>query len=234
MGNVELIHSLQKAAEARSTAAAGAFDQFLKRHFAPGVARRAREGVNASMEEIEGDPIRDTAARARYCDLVVLARAGDKGDFSTDAIANILVGCGRPVLLVPEKALSDVGATIAIAWKQTPEAARAVTAAMPLLQRAKKVVVLSAAETKADSEQNGTSAELLATQLRHHGIAAAAQNVPIAPHGSAEALLQAAHDTKADLLVMGAYGHSRVRELVFGGFTRHVLKECSLPVLMLH
>jgi hypothetical protein len=64
--------------------------------------------------------------------------------------------------------------------------------------------------------------------------AAEAQNVPVNPRGSVAALLQAAHDAKADLLVMGAYGHSSVRELVFGGFTRHVLKACDLPVLMLH
>ena len=61
MGNVELIHSLQKAADTRSAAAASSFEKFLKLHFAPGAARRAREGVNASMEEIEGDPVRDTA-----------------------------------------------------------------------------------------------------------------------------------------------------------------------------
>jgi hypothetical protein len=109
MGGRELIHSLQKTAEERSKAAAGAFDAFLKRHFEPGAARRAREGLNAVMEEIEGDPIADTAARARYHDLVVLARAGENDDFSTDAIANILVGCGRPILLVPTKALADIG-----------------------------------------------------------------------------------------------------------------------------
>jgi nucleotide-binding universal stress UspA family protein len=234
MGNVELIHLLQKAGEARSAAAAATFDQFLKRHFAPGVARSARTGTNASMEDIEGDPIADTASRARYYDLVVLARAREGDDFTTDAIANILVGCGRPVLLVPDKAIHDIGAAIAIAWKETPEAARAVTAAMPLFKDAKKVWVLGAAETKADSERNARSAELLAGQLRRHGIAAEARSVPVDPRGSAEALLQAAHDAKTDLLVMGAYGHSRVRELVFGGFTRRVLKACDLPVLMLH
>jgi nucleotide-binding universal stress UspA family protein len=234
MGNIELIHSLQRAAQARSAAAAGAFDQFLKRHFASGVARRTPNGVNASMEEIEGDRIRDTAARARYYDLVVLARARENDDFSTDAIANILVGCGRPVLLVPDKGLGDVEANIAIAWKDSPEAARAVTAAMPILGQAKKVVVISASETKADSERNGELAALLASQLQHHGIATEFTNVSAGPRGTAEALLQAAHEAKADLVVMGAYGHSRVRELVFGGFTRHVLKACDLPVLMLH
>ena len=233
MGGSELIHSLEKDAKARSKAAAETFDRFLKRHFAPGVARK-HEAVNASMEEIEGDPIADTAAKARYYDLVVIARAGENDDFSTDAIANILVGCGRPVLLVPEKALTDLGTTIAIAWKEKPEAARAVTAAMPLLRQAKKVVVLSAAETKADSEKSCRSAELLSAQLRHHGIVATIKSLPLSTGGGTKALLEAAKSADADLLVMGAYGHSRMRELVFGGFTREVLKECSLPVLMLH
>jgi nucleotide-binding universal stress UspA family protein len=234
LGNVELIHALQKEAETRDAAAAAAFEDFLKRHFDAGIARSASAGVKPSMQQIEGDPVGDTVAAARYYDLVVLARAPEDGQFSLDAVANILVGCGRPVLLAPKTPLSGVGSAIAIAWKETAEAARAVTASMPFLQRATRVVVLAATEKSEEAGQSKDSADRLASQLRRSGIHADARSVSKTESPVTETLLKAAHDSGADLLVMGAYSHSRVRELVFGGFTRDVLKACDLPVLMLH
>ena len=233
MGNVELIHALQKNADARSAAAQAAFDAFVKRHF-PSGTDKTHDGVAASMQRSEGDPVRDTTAAARYRDLVVLARAPEDGDFSPDAVANILVHCGRPVLLVPDKAPPVIGAKVAVAWKETPEAARALTAAMPILARAEKVFVLAAAESSGKAEEAAQSAERLADELRHHGFTVETRNVTSDAQGTAEALIGAAHAAGADLLVMGAYGHGRLRELVFGGVTRHVLKDYDLPVLMLH
>lgn len=234
MGNVELIHTLQKEAEARSKSAAAAFEAFLKRRLPPGAARSAGAGVNAAFRQIEGDPIDDTVAGARFYDLVVLARAPQNGQFSVDAMANILVGCGRPVLLVPDAPVHSIGTTVAIAWKETAEAARALTAAMPLLSGAKRIVVLATTENDADDDQATQSADLLASQLRHHGLSVESRRVPSDRKSVPEALLEAARESDADLLVMGAYSHSRMREFVFGGFTRHVLKECPLPVFLLH
>jgi nucleotide-binding universal stress UspA family protein len=233
MGNVELIHALQKGADARSAAAQDAFEAFVKRHFPSGTGKTP-DGVVASMQRSEGDPVRDVTAEARYRDLVVLARAPEDGDFSPDAIANILVHCGRPVLLVPDKAPPVIGAKVAVAWKQTPEAARALSAAAPILERAEKVIVLAVAESSGKAEETSQSAERLADALRHHGFTVETRNVTSDAHGAAEALVGAAHMAGADLMIMGAYGHGRLRELVFGGVTRRVLQTCDLPLLMLH
>jgi nucleotide-binding universal stress UspA family protein len=225
--SAEAIHALEKTADVASAAAFAAFDEFLKR-LSP------EDAVEASLRQIQGEPVRDTAAAARFSDLTVLGRAAEGAQFTLDAVANILVACGRPVLVVPEAPLAALGSTIAIAWKETAEAARAVTAAMPFLERAKRIAVLSAPESEDEAPACAASAERLADGLRQYGVKV---DSPIMPPGGADAadtLLKAAHDTGSDLLVMGAYGHGRLRELVFGGFTRQVLQTSSLPVLMLH
>ena len=155
-------------------------------------------------------------------------------ELPVDAVANILVGCGRPLLLVPNAAVKSVGKIVAIAWKETAEAARAVTAAMPLLQRADHVLVLTADEARADPAANIRAAERLAQALARHGINSEARRVPAGGEHASRALVGSAAEQGADLLVMGAYSHSRTRELVFGGFTRELLLSCDLPLLMLH
>ena len=110
----------------------------------------------------------------------------------------------------------SVGSTIAIAWKETAEAARAVTAAMPILAKAKKIVVLTASESSADEDAEMHPAEYLTRQLAAHGFKAEAREVEPGKRSAADALIAAAHEAGADLLVMGAYSHSRFRELVFG------------------
>jgi nucleotide-binding universal stress UspA family protein len=224
MGNVELIHALQKEGDERTAKAQRAFEDFAKRN--PSAA--------ATLKEIEGDPIADTTREARYADLVVVGRAPKVSELTALDIGSVLVGCGRPVLLAPEKPASAIGATIAVAWKETAEAARAVTAAMPLLQRAKRVAVLTAEESVPAASDEGLPAERLARKLAAHGISAEARHVAPGKRPASEALLAAAHEAGADLLVMGAYSHSRFREFVFGGFTRQILQACDLPVLMLH
>jgi nucleotide-binding universal stress UspA family protein len=232
MGNTELIHALQHEAESRSFSAKAAFDEFASLHFPDG--RAAPSGVAASWRQIEGDPIGTVSAEARYSDLVVLGRGAETDELPADAVANILVGCGRPVLVVPNAALTSVGRTIAIAWKETAEAARAVTAAMPLIERADRVTVLTADEAHADPAVSIASAERLAEALARHGPKTEARRVVVEGEHASRALARSAKVLKADLLLMGAYSHSRTRELVFGGFTRELLMSCDLPLLMLH
>jgi nucleotide-binding universal stress UspA family protein len=224
--SAEAIHTLEKAAGNASTAAFVAFDEFLKRQ-APA------DMVEATLQQTQGEPVRDTAAAARFADLAVLGRAAEGAEFSLDAIGNILVACGRPVLVVPDAPSAAIGATIAVAWKETAEAARAVTAAMPFLERAEKIVVISASDSDFDAEASAESAEKLASRLRRYGMRVESRGLA-SGISAADSLLKAAHDAHADMLVMGAYGHGRLRELVFGGFTRAVLQNTNLPVLMLH
>jgi nucleotide-binding universal stress UspA family protein len=118
---------------------------------------------------------------------------------------------------------------IAIAWKPTPQAARAVAFAMPLLAQAKEAVILTIEEEEGRRDE----ADRLAASLAWHGVRATIERLAPGPQGAPETLLAAA-TARAELLVMGGYGHTRLREWVFGGFTQRVLNEALLPVLIAH
>jgi nucleotide-binding universal stress UspA family protein len=121
--------------------------------------------------------------------------------------------------------------TIAIAWKSTREAVRAVAAAIPFLAEAKRVVILTATED--DRTDRSDAARLLVT-LQRHDITVDARHLQPGPRSAADAVLGTANEIGAGLLVMGGYGHSRLRELVFGGVTERVIRGTALPVLMAH
>lgn len=228
LGNVELIHAMEKEAKFRRGKAEAAYEAFLERRF-----KKAAADENPSLERIEGDPVSETISAARYRGLLVLARAPEGGEFARDSIANILVGSGRPILIAPDGPMDSIGTMIAIAWKESAETARAVGAAMSFLNTGGRAVVLAAPES-ADRKGERRAAERLAESLREEGAKAEAHAVSRAAASVTETLLNAARVKSADLLVMGAYSHSRMRELVFGGVTRDILKSCDLPVLMLH
>lgn len=228
LGNVELIHAMEKEAKFRRGKAEAAYEAFLERRF-----KNAAAHEKPSLERIEGDLVSETISAARYHSLLVLARAGEGGEFGRDSIANILIGCGRPILIAPDGTMDSIGTVVAIAWKESAEAARAVGSAMPFLNAASRTFVLAAPES-VDGKSERQSTERLALSLRDEGLAAEAHIPSPGTASATETLFKAARDKGADLLVMGAYSHSRMRELVFGGFTRDVLKACDLPVLMLH
>lgn len=166
---------------------------------------------------------------ARLADLIVLPHpAGDADVALRLSLEAALMETGRPLLLVPAKVPSKIGGHIAIAWNGSAEAARAVDQAMPFIDRARKVTILTAAEPGRNYEPEGLQA-----MLAWHGVKATIEKVRT--RGDiGKALLGAASRVGADMLVMGAYTHSRVRELVFGGVTRHVLSDAALPVLLAH
>ncbi len=156
-----------------------------------------------------------------------------EGDASPDLAAVLeatLLSAGRPLLLVPPTPPATVGERLAIAWNGGAEAARAVAGALPFLDTAKTVHVLTAATRRTDPEV----AQDLLGYLQWRGIAAERQAVTITDEPVAEALLQAASGAGADLLVMGGYGRTRLSELVLGGVTRHVLSHPTMPLLMAH
>jgi nucleotide-binding universal stress UspA family protein len=186
--------------------------------------------VSASWREIAGNDVDVVLALGRLRDLVVIADAPVTSRLVPAGAGTLLLG-GRPVLLAGSGTPRTIGRHIAIAWKDTPEAARAVWAAMPLLAGAEKVTVLSV-EEGIQGDQGGQAA--LLEQLRWRRIHGEGATVSADGRPAPEALLGAAAKAKADLLVMGAYGHGSLREMIFGGFTRHMLKGRPLPVLMVH
>ncbi|HEX9534570.1 MAG TPA: universal stress protein [Stellaceae bacterium] len=166
----------------------------------------------------------------RAADLLVVGHPADDQGVSIDTIEAALVGSGRPVLIVPAAPMVSLPETIVIAWKAAPEAARAVTAAMPLLSKAKQIQIVTVAEEQGLSDEEGAR---LMTGLARHGFNVSTRHLRPERLGAADTLLATAAEEGA-LVVMGAYGHSRLREWMFGGFTEHVLRGAAVPVLMMH
>ncbi len=152
-----------------------------------------------------------------------------------DFTARIVMESGRPVLIIPAYGdFPKIGNKVLVAWNGTRESARSVFDAVPLMKDAKNVTLawLNAQDDLLNGETlPGTE---MAATLARHDIKATAQSVPTGDLPIGEAILSHASDSGADLLVMGAYGHSRLREFVFGGATRTILDSMTIPVLMSH
>ena len=169
----------------------------------------------------------------RSADLMVASQADLDWDLAPvlDFPERLAMESGRPVLVVPNAGTFDrVGSAAVVAWNGSRESARAAFDALPLLKDAGSVQILSVAEEASAANVADTT---LAAGLGRHGIKGTAAELP--PVGSiGEAILSHVAANKADLLVMGAYGHSRFREFVFGGTTRHIARNMSVPTLFSH
>jgi len=186
----------------------------------------------------EEDEYSGLCLQARYADLVVLGQFNpdDRGaaGLLTDLPEVVALNCGRPVLVVPYAGeFPTIGNRALIAWNGSVEAARAVTAAIPLIRRATKVTV-TIFSPKADAEAHGEEPGAdIALYLARHGVEVEVTTRP-GPIDVGNAILAQAADIDADLLVMGCYGHSRFREMMLGGASRTVLSSMTLPVLLAH
>jgi nucleotide-binding universal stress UspA family protein len=168
---------------------------------------------------------------ARLSDLVVFPQNAGRGDNRLSiTLEATLLDSSKPLLLTPERPPTKVGSTVAVAWNGGAECTRAVAAAMPFLLRAATVHILTA-ETKATAAQEGGR---LADYLAWHGIQANIHVVKPVDEPVGGAIVTRAAELGTDFLVMGGYGHSRVREMILGGVTRYVLDHPALPVLIAH
>lgn len=197
----------------------------------------AGEGVTSYETRLaDGGPEDALLLHSRYADLVVVSQAA-----SPDAVPppfarlpeDVMLHAVRPVLIVPRDGrFGSMGRRPLVAWDGGMEATRALTLALPLLRRAEKAVVavVNPARGGAHGEQPGAD---IALYLARHGVKAEVREEWCAG-GVDEALLSLAGETGSDLLVMGGYGHARLREMILGGTTRAVLDTMNLPVLMAH
>lgn len=199
-------------------------------------ARADRTGIAHEWRALEGDLIGTTMLHARYTDLTIVGQGVDLGDASRDLAAlpeELALGVGRPVLVVPRYGtFPTVGARVLVAWNGSREATRAVNDALPILQRAKKVTLLSM-NPKEVIALRVPGADI-ALHLARHQVTVEAAATRATDIEVGDVLLSYAADIGADLIVMGAYGHSRLREMVLGGATRHILRHMTVPVLMSH
>jgi nucleotide-binding universal stress UspA family protein len=175
---------------------------------------------------------------ARYADLLVIGQRDPTEEHSSveegQLAASVALACGRPVLVAPFAGPSHVPPRrVLVAWSSSRESMRAVTDALPLLRGAEKVTVLSvnAPDTDADAPVAGAAC---AHYLARHGITVEASSDAGIEIDVGNYLLSRAADLSADLIVMGAYGHSRMREWALGGVTRTMLQHMTVPVLLSH
>jgi nucleotide-binding universal stress UspA family protein len=174
--------------------------------------------------------------RGRVADLIVAGQTDPEWDLSPlmDFPERLALESGRPVLVIPcAGRYATVGRRVVIAWKRSREAARAVFDALPLLREAEAVHIL---EIKDHAKDANTLARdtAIAAALGRHGIKPEVRTSTASDISVGDEILSRASDLDADLLVMGAYGHSRFRELVFGGATRHIARHMTLPTLLSH
>lgn len=178
-----------------------------------------------------------TMEQAYAADLVVAAQADAKypGSGHLDIADRLVMGSGRPVLIIPNDGTQqELGKKILVAWNARREAARAVFDALPLLQRAKEVKVLCVNPRSESELPQNVPAKDVCIALARHGVRCEATEGVRQHTNVGRTLLMYAKDYGADLLVMGCYGHSRLREFVLGGASEHVLRHMTMPVLMSH
>jgi nucleotide-binding universal stress UspA family protein len=226
-----VIDALQSDIEVRHDRARTAVLDFCAREHLTLTDAPLAGAPSATFRAEIGEETRLLAARARAADLTVLGRAGDGEAVMMDVLEAVLLDSGRPLLIAPALPAEHIGRHIAIAWKDTLEAARAVASATPLLHAAASVTVIA---VKEDTHSSTDSCERLRHALLWHNPATTLRVIQPSSREPVEELLATIEAIGADLLVMGGYSHSRMREVVFGGFTRRVLRSPGLPVLMEH
>jgi nucleotide-binding universal stress UspA family protein len=193
---------------------------------------KAHTKVKVEFAALEGLVTPLVAHHARMADLSIVPSIGeDEAPFWADVRDGALFQSGRPMLVVPPKAPPQPAGTVVVAWKDTPEAVRAVSAAAPFFGKAKRVRLVAIAE---EGQGNDTSVKAMADYLTKAGLTVRSTRIAQGERDIGEVLVQEAAKEKGAMLVMGAYGHWRLRERVFGGVTQSVLRHTTVPVLMMH
>jgi nucleotide-binding universal stress UspA family protein len=199
-------------------------------------SRARAAGTPAEWRAVEGGLVATTAVHARYADLAVVGQGLDASELGPEASLlpeELVMVVGRPVLIVPSYGtFPTVGERVLVGWNGGREATRAVNDALPLLARARKVTVLTV-DPAVGPDRRLPGADI-ALHLARHGITVEASQTQATDIEVGDVLLSYAADIGADLIVIGGYGHSRFREMVLGGVTRHLLRHMTVPVLMSH
>jgi nucleotide-binding universal stress UspA family protein len=191
----------------------------------------AGDGAAAGWREFEGREADVVGHVGRAFDLIVLGRtAATASGRWRETCEAALLESGRPVLVAPRSKAEHIGRTILVAWNGSTETARTIGLSMPFLRAAQRVVVASVS----GSGVSGPEAEDVAGHLARHGIPVTSRQIPADNRPAGEAILDEAGEIGADLLIKGAFSRSRLRQIIFGGMTEHVIEFARLPLLMAH
>ncbi len=224
-----LIESAESSAAESATHLHRVFDAFCVEAGVPTDESAPLTGLSASWVEASGSVSDMVTHRGRLADLIVLARPVQ--DYPPAIVVEAaLMETGRAVLLVPPQAAGTVGETVIIGWNGSKESTAAIAGAMPFLASARNVYILARSEWN----KPGPPPSDVVAYLARHGIAAEVREFETGDRSVGETLLDEGREVGADLIVLGGYGHSRTREMVFGGVTQHVLVHADIPVLLAH
>ncbi|HEY6431348.1 MAG TPA: universal stress protein [Acetobacteraceae bacterium] len=214
----------------REDAVRALFERFMAAEDVPVEAARAEaDRPTASFAALVGREGEVVAYQARLADLTVVPHPVSGEDVSSsDALHAVLFESGQPVLIAPRVPPTSLGTRVCLGWNGSAESAAAVWTAMPWMQRADAVRILWSEEY----QRRGPMAPELAEYLDAHGISADRKMFHSIDNLVGAGLLGAAQEFGCDLLAMGAYSHSRFRQLILGGVTRHVLEHAALPLMM--
>jgi nucleotide-binding universal stress UspA family protein len=216
--------NLEEARRARQI-----FESFMAEQAVPRTGTAASSLSYGWLDEApEGEGF--VGSYGRVFDVIVMSRPEARTiGLHVRALESGLFESGRPVLLAPPSPPRQLGTNVLIAWNCSTEQARTTALAMPLIRNAERVTVLS---VKGGTEVPGPLADQAVQYLQRNGIAATLSVVDVAGRTTGEAVLAAAQSLNCDLLIKGAYTQSRLRQMIFGGATRHILGHATLPVLM--
>lgn len=221
-----LFAAYESAAKADEATAKAAFDKAIKGTHLPSEWRVTEGHVDDQL-----------AVQARYADLLVLGQNDPDADAPVPPALpeSVVLATGRPALVVPHIGTGSApGKTVMLCWNASRESARAASDALPFLQKAEKVIVLVIDPRTSEAGHGAEPGADVGTWLARHGVQVSVQRDVAADSDVGGVILSRAADHGVDLIVMGLYGHSRLREMVLGGASRTLLESMTVPVLMAH
>ena len=227
----EVDRTLEREGQERRDQARRLFRDFMDAHGVPiGPVAPGHNGPSASWREEDGRQNAVVGMIGRVFDLIVVEQPEKLASIAEATLEDALFESGRPVLMVPKRSPPKMGEVIAIAWNGSTETAVTVAMGMPFLKQARKVVVVAVGPQH--MPEPGPEGEELARTLERHGIDVSLRTAVGRQKAQGESFLKEAMAAGADLLLKGAYTQSRIRQMIFGGGTRHIIMEAQIPVLM--
>jgi nucleotide-binding universal stress UspA family protein len=227
----EVDRTLEREGHERRDQARRLFRDFMNAHGVPVAPPSAGyNGPSASWREEDGRQNAVVGMTGRIYDLILVEQPEKLASIAEATLEDALFESGRPVLMVPKATAGPLGEVVAIAWNGSTETAVTVAMGMPFLEQAREVVIVAVGPQH--MPEPGPTGEELARSLEAHGLNVSLRTAVGRQKAQGESFLKEAMAAGADLLLKGAYTQSRIRQMIFGGGTRHIIMESKIPVLM--
>lgn len=228
----EIVQTVESESSRRSEQARQVYRELVEEAGVPTVPAGGEvpDGFAVTFATVRGREHELVAQRGMLYDLLVLSRRHGEGEPpATPTLETAIMESGRPILVAPQRAPDVLGKHVAVAWRATVPGVHALAGALPMLARAEGVTVVTVEEGHGDVDPGD-----LVGYLGFHGVRATAKSVKAGGREAGQAILEEAAGAGTDMLVMGAYAHSRLRQLILGGVTSTVLRSADMPLLLAH